>query len=86
LISAVGKAAKATPGLDAILIDRIKFKDSKALVVLGIIAGGKFTSLNYKGTAPNSAVEKFAAGLEENRVTSLRVADGVGIELFLQQK
>jgi hypothetical protein len=86
LISAVGNAAKASPGLEAILIDRIKFRDSKALVVLGVIAGGKFISLNYNGRAPNSTVEKFAAGLEENRVTSLRIPDEVGVELFIQKQ
>ncbi|MGG7604691.1 hypothetical protein [Massilia sp. BKSP1R2A-1] len=84
LISAVGKAAASSPGLQAILIDRIKFKETKALVVLGVIADGKFASLNYNGKAPNSVLEKFAAGLEENHVSSLRVANGVGVELFIQ--
>jgi hypothetical protein len=84
LISAVGNAAKNSPGLQAILIDRIKFKEKKALVVLGVIADGKFASLNYNGKAPNSVIEKFVAGLEESRVTSLRVTSGVGVELFIQ--
>lgn len=84
LISAVGKAANSTPGLQAILIDRIKFKETKSLVVLGVIADGKFTSLNYNGEPPNSILKKFAAGLEENRVSSLRVANSIGVELFLQ--
>lgn len=86
LISAVGNAAKSSPGLQAILIDRIKFKETKALVVLGVIADGKFASLNYNGKAPNSVLEKFAAGLEENHVSSLRVANGVGVELSIQPK
>ena len=84
LISAVGKAASSSAGLQAILIDRIKFKETKALVVLGVIAEGKFASLNYNGKAPNSVIEKFAAGLEENHVSSLRLADGIGVELFIQ--
>jgi hypothetical protein len=84
LISAVGKAANSSPGLQAILIDRIKFKETKALVVLGVIADGKFASLNYNGKAPSSVLEKFAASLEENHVSSLRVANGVGVELFIQ--
>jgi hypothetical protein len=84
LISAVGKAANSSPGLQAILIDRIKFKETKSLVVLGVIADGKFASLNYNGKAPSSVLEKFAAGLEENHVSSLRIANGVGVELFIQ--
>jgi hypothetical protein len=86
LISAVGKAAKSSPGLQAILIDRIKFKETKALVVLGVIADGKFASLNYNGKAPNAVLENFVAGLEENHVSSLQAANGVGVELFIRQQ
>ncbi|HEY8100241.1 MAG TPA: hypothetical protein VIF82_05770 [Burkholderiaceae bacterium] len=86
LISGVGNAAKATPGVQALLIDRIKFKESKSLVVLGLIADGKFLSLNFNGKPQSTALEKFMSGLEQNHVTSLRSADTAGVELFISSK
>src|SRR5437867_1977425 len=38
LISAVGNSASATPGLQAILFNRINYKEKHSFVALGIIA------------------------------------------------
>lgn len=86
LISAVGNAAKASAGVQALLIDRIKFKESKSLVVVGVIIDGKFLSLNFNGKSPNPVLEKFMNGLEQNHVSSLRTAESTGVELFISAK
>ena len=54
LISAMGKACNSVEGLQAILIDRINFKGKSSFVVLGVIVGNKFLSLNFNGAPPNS--------------------------------
>lgn len=86
LISAVGTAAKSSPGLQAILIDDIKYKDKKSFIVLGIIVDGKFQTLNFNGKSSNQVVTKFLEELERNRVVVVRTADTVGVELFVTEK
>lgn len=83
LISAVGKASNSVEGLQAILIDRINFKDRHSFVVLGVIVGNKFMSLNFNGPAPNEPLKKFQEALENARVMIIRKAESSGVELAL---
>lgn len=83
LISALGAAAKSSPGMQAILIDEIKYKDKKAFVVLGIVVDGKFQSLN--GPSPHRTVANFLAALEKNRIAVLHTAETAGVELSVME-
>ncbi len=84
LISAVGRAAKASPGVNAVLIDGIRTNEPKALVVLGLIADGKFSFLKAGGKPADPAVAGFLAGLEANHVASKASVDGAGLELSIK--
>jgi hypothetical protein len=83
IISAVGNAAKSSPDIQAVLIDRIKFKENKALVVLGIIVDGKFQRLNFNGKASDLSAQKFLDYLDQKRATVLRTDGQLGVEIFL---
>ncbi|MBA5637883.1 hypothetical protein H3H37_12545 [Duganella sp. LX20W] len=86
LLSAIGTAAKSSPGVQALLIDGIKYKDKKSFVLLGIIIDGKFQSLNFNGKPSDQSVGRFLDELEKNRIVVLRSAGTPGVELFNAEK
>ena len=86
LLSAVGKSATAAPGLQAIIFDRIYYKEKQSFMALGIIANGKFQRLNRSGQPEDPTVSKFLDELASNSVMVLLSVNEPGVELTLARK
>jgi hypothetical protein len=85
LISAIGNSATATPGLQAIVFNRINYKERRSFIALGIIVNGKFQRLNKSGQPEDPGVRRFLDELARQSVMVMLAANEPGVELSMSR-
>lgn len=83
LISAVGRACHSVRNIQAIVIDRIHFRERHSLVAIGVMADQEYHALHMDNAATNATLKQLYEAFEREHIRISQPAEPHGIELAL---